>query len=228
MEITLSRDVMGLVRLGVFKMRDCKIDSGRNSMEDLLSAKEEEIRSRFGGMTPGEIPQMRPARRLYRAAGLDPTRNRPSSEALTRRILKGKALPRINPAVDLCNACAVSYFLPIGLYDLDKLSPPIHARLGREGESYEGLGKPEVHLAGRFCLEDLQGPFGNPSSDSKRTSVDESTKNLLWVIYAPSDYAEEDLMVHMKWSMELALERGLCSGGGEPLLVPPSFREAEG
>ena len=226
MEITLSREVMGLVRLGVFELRNCRIRSDGAFMEDLLSSKEEEIRARFQGMSPREIPQLRPARRLYRAAGLDPTRNRPSSEALTRRILKGKALPRINSAVDLCNLCAVTYFLPIGLYDLGRIAPPVRARLGKKGEAYEGLGKPEVHLEGRFCLEDLHGPFGNPSSDSKRTSVDESTENLLWVIYAPSDYEEDRLMEHLRWSIELAMEHGLCGGSGEPLLVPPSFRGA--
>ncbi len=226
MEIALAEEVRGLVRLGVLELRDCRVLEDQGGMEDLLAEKEEEIRSRFGGMTPGEIPQLAPARRLYRAAGLDPTRNRPSSEALARRILKGKPLPRINSAVDLCNAAAVSYFLPIGLYDIDKIEPPLRARLGREGEAYEGLGKPEVHLAGRFCLEDRLGPFGNPSSDSKRTCVDANTKRLLWVIYAPADYDERELMGHLEWSAGLARARGLCAGTGEPFLVPPPAGEA--
>ncbi len=221
MEIALAEEVQGLVRLGVLELRQCRVRREGGGMEDLLSAKEREIRSRFSGMSPGEIPQMGPARRLYRAAGLDPTRNRPSSEALARRILKGKTLPRINTAVDLCNACAVSYFLPIGLYDADKVHPPVLARLGREGEAYEGLGKPLVRLAGRFCLEDRLGPFGNPSSDSKRTSVDESTLRLLWVIYAPADYDPRSLMEHLEWSAGLALERGLCLEAASPRLVPP-------
>ncbi len=225
MEITLSEDVRDLVRLGVFVLRRCRVTAGEGAMEDLLASKEEEIRSRFAGMSPGEIPQMSPARKLYRAAGLDPTRNRPSSEALTRRILKGKALPRINSAVDLCNACAVSYFLPIGLYDLDKVRPPVRARLGKEGEFYEGLGKPRVNLAGRFCLEDALGPFGNASSDSRRTCVEETTESLLWVVYAPREYDVKDLKEHLEWSMELAGERGLCAESEGPFLVPSPQEE---
>ncbi len=227
MEIVLAEEVRGLVRLGVLELRDCRVREDGEATEDLLLEKEREIRSRFRGMTPGELPRLAPARPLYRAAGLDPTRNRPSSEALARRVLKGKSLPRINSAVDLCNAAAVSYFLPIGLYDLDKLEPPLRARLGREGESYEGLGKPEVHLAGRFCLEDQRGPFGNPSSDSKRTSVDENTSNLLWVIYAPADYDETELLGHLEWSARLVRERGLCAGTGKPFLVPSSGKEGK-
>src|SRR5207247_2419780 len=44
------------------------------------------------------------ARKLYRKFGTDPTRTRPSSEALLRRVKKGEPLPRINSLVDVANA----------------------------------------------------------------------------------------------------------------------------
>src|SRR5580693_4260862 len=47
-------------------------------------------------------------RALFRAAGCDPTRYRPSSEALLRRVLKGEALPAIHPFVALNNCPSVA------------------------------------------------------------------------------------------------------------------------
>ncbi|HSS51323.1 MAG TPA: hypothetical protein VLX28_20460, partial [Thermoanaerobaculia bacterium] len=52
-------------------------------------------------------PTVAALRSLFRAAGCDPTRYRPSSEALLRRVLKGEDLPAIHPLVDLNNCLSV-------------------------------------------------------------------------------------------------------------------------
>ena len=77
---------------------------------------------------------------MYRRIGLDPTKTRPSSEALLRRVRKGDGLPRINSLVDICNWCSLEFQLPYGLYDLAAIEPPIDLRLGADGEEYEGIG----------------------------------------------------------------------------------------
>ncbi|HNX18808.1 MAG TPA: phenylalanine--tRNA ligase beta subunit-related protein [Acidobacteriota bacterium] len=157
------------------------------------------LAARFAGRTAGEIPHLRPARELYRAIGLDPTKTRPSPEALTRRILRGDPFPRVHPAVDLANLWAVLHGLPVGLYDRDKLEGPIEARVGRAGESYEGIRKGEIHLEGRFALFDARGPFGNPSSDSLRASVDEGSRALLFVLWAPGGHPESEMARWLEW-----------------------------
>jgi DNA/RNA-binding domain of Phe-tRNA-synthetase-like protein len=124
-------------------------------------------------------------RAMYKAVGLDPTKNRPSSEALLRRVRKGGELPRINNLVDVINWCSVESQLPFGLYDLGHIDGDIALRLGRDGESYAGIRKDEVHLAGRLVLADDRGPFGNPTSDSARTMVTTGTTRALVVIFAP-------------------------------------------
>ena len=149
------------------------------------------------GQSPGGIPGLAAARDLYRAFGMDPTHTRPSSEALLRRVLQGKGLPRILNAVDLCNLCALRFLLLIGLYDADRVDPPVTLRRGRPGESYPGIRKDQVHLEGRPLLVDAQGPFGNPTSDSLRTSVTPSTRALVMVIFAPSGYTPDVLKEHV-------------------------------
>lgn len=145
---------------------------------------------------PGPLPldgDRTPARRLYRAIGVDPTRTRPSSEALQRRLSKGKPFPRINALVDGINYCSLALMLPFGGYDADAIDGDVSLRLGREGEGYEGIGKPWVNVAGRYTLADARGPFGNPTSDSFRTRITRDTTRALVTIFAPAGDALERL-----------------------------------
>jgi DNA/RNA-binding domain of Phe-tRNA-synthetase-like protein len=161
------------------------------------------------GQSPSSIEGLAPARRLYRALGIDPTSTRPSSEALLRRILHGKPFPSVNSAVEVCNLCSTSFLLPIGLYDAAKIRGAVTLRRGEPGESYAGIRKDAVNVAGRPVLVDEEGPFGNPTSDSLRTSVTESTSSLLMVIFAPADYAQAALDAHVAVAAE-AIARHLA------------------
>jgi DNA/RNA-binding domain of Phe-tRNA-synthetase-like protein len=125
-------------------------------------------------------------RRMYKRVGLDPTKTRPSSEALWRRVRKGDELPRINSLVDVINWCSLETQLPFGLYDAGRLRGNVALRLGRPGEEYAGIRKDVVHLDGRLTLADADGPFGNPTSDSARTMVTPATTRALVVIFAPA------------------------------------------
>ncbi|HEY8633642.1 MAG TPA: phenylalanine--tRNA ligase beta subunit-related protein [Candidatus Dormibacteraeota bacterium] len=126
------------------------------------------------------------ARALYKRFGIDPTRVRPSSEALLRRLKKGEALPRVNSLVDVANALSVQLQVPVGLYDLDKVKgDELAIRLGAEGESYTGIGKEKVNVAGRICVADAEGPCGNPSSDSARTMITTATERAAWIYFLP-------------------------------------------
>ncbi len=127
-----------------------------------------------------------PARVLYKRFGIDPTRVRPSSEALLRRLKKGEPLPRVNSLVDVANALSVQMQVPVGLYDLDKVKgDELVVRLGAEGESYTGIGKEKVNVAGRICVADAEGPCGNPSSDSARTMITSETERAAWIYFLP-------------------------------------------
>ena len=146
--------------------------------------------------TPNEsLEYLKPARNMYRLLKIDPTRYRPSSEALLRRAIKGLDMPQINAAVDAANYISLKFLIPLGLYDTDKINNDISLREGLPGENYEGLGKPEVRVGGKYVLVDGEGPFGNPSSDSRRTSVDLNSKNLLMVVYTPVNYREKEEII---------------------------------
>jgi DNA/RNA-binding domain of Phe-tRNA-synthetase-like protein len=129
-----------------------------------------------------ESPQILATRAAYKALGKDPARYRGSAEALVRRVIAGKGLPRINAVVDIINLVSVESRLPIGLYDLAYVSGDIVFRAGRAGETYKGIGKYDLNLEGLPVFCDAVGPHGSPTSDSERTMVTSETKQVLAVI----------------------------------------------
>lgn len=133
-------------------------------------------------------------RAMFRHWGVDPSKYRPSSEALLRRVIQGKGLNHVSNVVDLTNLGSVEAGWPYGVYNRSQISPPVTLRLGGPGERYEGIGKRVWHLTGRPVLADTAGPFGSPISDSTRTQISEGVTEILTVIYAPvssSDVAVE-------------------------------------
>jgi DNA/RNA-binding domain of Phe-tRNA-synthetase-like protein len=149
-------------------------------LDPLLNDVEQKVRAH----PPEESASVRT---MYKRVGLDPTKTRPSNEALLRRVRKGQPLPRVNALVDVINWCSVEFQLPYGLYDRQHITGAVALRLGRDGEEYAGIRKDTVHVAGRLALVDERGPFGNPTSDSARTMVTTATSNALVVVFAPSD-----------------------------------------
>jgi DNA/RNA-binding domain of Phe-tRNA-synthetase-like protein len=129
-----------------------------------------------------ESPQILATRAAYKALGKDPARYRGSAEALLRRVIASKGLPRINAVVDIINLVSVESRLPIGLYDLAHVQGDIVFRAGRAGETYKGIGKYDLNLEGLPVFCDALGPHGSPTSDSERTMVTSETKHVLAVI----------------------------------------------
>jgi DNA/RNA-binding domain of Phe-tRNA-synthetase-like protein len=145
----------------------------------------------------GRVASPGPARTLYRRFGVDPTRHRPSSEALLRRVTRGEPLPRVNALVDVANVVSLRLQVPVGLYDLAHVEGDLRVRLGREGESYEGIGRGIVNVEGRICVADDRGACGNPSADSARTMITTATEQAAWIFFLP--VTERDL----SWTYEL-------------------------
>jgi DNA/RNA-binding domain of Phe-tRNA-synthetase-like protein len=173
-------ELSGLIRPAVLWWNAATVVDREPRLDALLAAAEDQVRRR----PPQDAAAVR---RMYKRLGLDPTKTRPSNEALLRRVRKGQPLPRVNSLVDIINWSSVELQLPYGLYDRAHLRGPIVLRLGQDGEEYAGIRKDAVHLAGRLALVDDAGPFGNPTSDSARTMVTPITRDALVVVFAPAE-----------------------------------------
>ncbi|MEA2603528.1 MAG: hypothetical protein QOF89_4520 [Acidobacteriota bacterium] len=144
----------------------------------------ERVRDRFEPESLSSHPTVAAIRSLFRAAGCDPTRYRPSSEALLRRVLKGEDLPAIHPLVDLNNCLSVELAVPSCVAGEGTFAPPLVLRAGRAGESYESLRGP-FNLEGKPLLADGEGPFSTPITDSQRVKVQEGMGRAWMVAYLP-------------------------------------------
>ncbi len=158
---------------------------------------------KYGSRPVLDIPGVAEARSMFHRLGVDPTKTRPSSEALLRRVLQAKPLPEIDAVVDACNLASLEHQFPLGLYDRAHLQGGVFARLGRDGEGYDGIRKARVNLSARPLLADDAGPFGAPTSDSARTQVTERTHELLLVVFGPSERGGEQLSGMLARTAEL-------------------------
>jgi len=144
---------------------------------------EADFRSRLSTEALKELPSIAATRRIYKACGKDPSRYRPASEALIRRMLQGKELYQIDTLVDLVNLASIAYGYSIGGFDADKfVGDTLTLGIGREGEPYEGIGRGMLNIAGLPVYRDQQGGVGTPTSDNERTKLTLQTRHLLVLI----------------------------------------------
>ena len=130
-----------------------------------------------------ELPGIAATRRVYRACGKDPSRYRPASEQLMRRLLQGKELYQIDTLVDLVNLASIGFGYSIGGFDADKfVGDTLTLGVGREGEPYEGIGRGMLNIAGLPVYRDALGGVGTPTSDNERTKITLGTTHLVVLI----------------------------------------------
>jgi DNA/RNA-binding domain of Phe-tRNA-synthetase-like protein len=206
---TIQDKIPGL-KIGVLSATGFEVKKQSDFVTGQFTDLEKFVKNKFSESTPSADRQVSSVRRMYRRIGWEPTQYRPSSEAMIRRFLKDKGLYRINNAVDLGNVASARFHIPMGLYDVDKLSGSISVDVGLEGEEYEGISKDVIHAEGKLVLRDEEGVFGNPTADSIRTSIQNNTKNILALFFTPPDV--EDSYINQTLEYMKNLYESECLG----------------
>lgn len=174
---------------------------------------ETSIRTKLTPDSLKELPSIRATRQVYKLCGKDPSRYRPASEQLIRRILQGKELYQIDTLVDLVNLASIVYGYSIGGFDVAKIKgDTLTLGIGKEGEPYEGIGRGILNIAGLPVYRDAEGGVGTPTSDNERTKLTLSTRQLL-VLINSYDGNEERVLQNAHYIQEL-VRRYACSDGG--------------
>jgi DNA/RNA-binding domain of Phe-tRNA-synthetase-like protein len=181
------------VKLGVLEADDLQVVPVDVAFAKLMDEVCDRKRREFTLESLAEAQETRLVRAMFREWDMDPSKYRPSSEALLRRVVQGKGLYRVSNVVDICNVGSIEVGWPFGCYDRSHITAPIIFRHGAAGETYEGIGKRMWHLEGRPVLADPDGPFGSPISDSTRSMITESAREILTVIYAPAGVSDTSL-----------------------------------
>ncbi|MBO4720128.1 MAG: hypothetical protein J5658_09670 [Prevotella sp.] len=150
---------------------------------DEIHALEERFRNELTTESLKQLPGIAATRNVYKACGKDPSRYRPASEQLIRRMLQGKELYQIDTLVDLVNLASIAFGYSIGGFDADKfVGDTLTLGVGREGEPYEGIGRGIINIAGLPVYRDAEGGVGTPTSDHERTKMTLSTTHLVVLI----------------------------------------------
>jgi DNA/RNA-binding domain of Phe-tRNA-synthetase-like protein len=179
---------------------------------DEIHALEEKFRKDLTTDSLKELPSIAATRSVYKACGKDPSRYRPASEQLIRRMLQGKELYQIDTLVDLVNLASIAYGYSIGGFDADKfVGDTLTLGVGREGEPYEGIGRGIINIAGLPVYRDAEGGVGTPTSDHERTKMTLATTHLV-VLINGYDGNKERVLANAHFIQELL--RKYCQSDG--------------
>ena len=173
----------------------------------------ERFRAELTTETLKDVSGIAATRRIYRACGKDPSRYRPASEALIRRILQGKKLYQIDTLVDLINLASIVYGYSIGGFDADKMvGEQLTLGIGKADEPYEGIGRGLINIEGLPVYRDEIGGVGTPTSDHERTKITAQTAHLL-VLINGYDGKEDCVRANALYIQELLRKYSGSDGG---------------
>ena len=215
MKIIVSEEIASVCPGFVGACVDAEVENTSFSQPlwDEIHEMEERFRSELTTESLKEQSGIAATRRVYKACGKDPSRYRPASEALIRRMLQGKELYQINTLVDLINLASIAYGYSIGGFDAGKfIGDTLTLGIGREGEPYEGIGRGMINIHGLPVYRDAEGGVGTPTSDHERTKITMDTRHLVVLINGYDGKAER-VEANARFIQEL-LRRYAHSNGG--------------
>ncbi len=125
----------------------------------------------------------------YRLFGANPKQQKPTHEALARRLRRGNPWPEINPIVDIYLTNEIEHLLPHGGYDLMQVGPEISLTISQGGERFEPLGGGEERTEpGEVVYRDDRRILTRRWNyrDCDATKILDSTARFLLVIESPS------------------------------------------
>ena len=205
MKIIVSQEIASVCPEFVGAAVEAWVKNSAYSQElwDEIHLLEEKFRASLTTDSLKDMPSIAATRKVYKACGKDPSRYRPASEQLIRRMLQGKELYQIDTLVDLVNLASIAYGYSIGGFDADKfVGDTLTLGVGREGEPYEGIGRGPLNIAGLPVYRDVMGGVGTPTSDNERTKMTMETTHLV-VLVNGYDGDKERVMANAQYIQQL-------------------------
>ena len=215
MQIIVSQEIESVCPAFVGAAVEAQVVNTPYSKElwDEIHAQEDRFRQELTTESLKDLPSIAATRRVYKACGKDPSRYRPASEQLIRRMLQGKELYQIDTLVDLINLASIAYGYSIGGFDADKfVGDTLTLGVGREGEPYEGIGRGMLNIAGLPVYRDAEGGVGTPTSDHERTKMTLSTTHLV-VLINGYDGNEQRVADNARFIQDLLRKYAKSDGG---------------
>jgi len=197
-----------------FLMEGVHVLPERADLEAFKAEVIERVRRAYTLEAVKDVPELRAYRDFFWRVGIDPTKIRPAAEALIRRILGGKPLPRINTLVDAYNLASIETRVALAAFDAASLHGDIVMRMARPGEEFLGIGmeRPVVLTGKEVVDQDEAGLVAiYPYRDSARTAVTTATRATVFLVCGVPGIPRETLMRAQAVTRELVLR--FCGAG---------------
>ncbi|MFH0737576.1 MAG: phenylalanine--tRNA ligase beta subunit-related protein [Candidatus Micrarchaeota archaeon] len=195
-----TREKLAGLGIGCIHFIGVRTEQNNSIVDQAIKEASRSVSNRFKDTKSiSDDPVIKGIRAIFSKAGLDPTKERASGEALIRRIVGGQGLYRINTVVDTNNVISLRTAYPCGVYDMAKLEgETITLTIGQPGQTYEGISGKPINVENRIITSDAKGAFGGPTADSRRTCITLGTKEVLMLIYHPASVSADILKGAMK------------------------------
>jgi DNA/RNA-binding domain of Phe-tRNA-synthetase-like protein len=216
-------DRYGGLKIAYLRLDNYAVTSSPPRIKKMARRVEQELRESIA--TPAQSPTLSSWQRLAGEMGLTGQEDLPAPHALVDSVLSGRTLPKINSVVDAANITALKFLTPVGVFDADKLTPPIRLRLAGDGETITPIMSTEdvKCMPGEIVYADQRRVFSRYSRDADFSKITADTRNILSVVDAtpaiPASYAQEALTFLRSLLLETAVpgwtpaETGLADVG---------------
>lgn len=188
----ILRDKIPNFKAGLIFYQNIAVGDSPQMIKGRLQLFQESIFFDLQDKVINDISGIKEWRQTFKAIGTNPSRYRPSVEALYRRIQKQNYIQPVHSAIDINNFFSLQYEVPIGIYDLDQIAGDVTLKIGDETDQYDGLNGRSNSMKGMITSADKNGPFGSPFVDSERTKVTETTTSALQIIYLKQQTSLEE------------------------------------
>lgn len=211
------------LKIAILKVAVRKVEDRNEKLEELRKSLAEEVRSEYSLDTVKDARSFRAYRDFFWRLDIDPTKIRPASEALIRRILQTGTIPTINTAVDVVNIVSIETETVIDAFDANKMAKHAEIRFASEGERFLGIGMAhDLALAGgEIVIADNRGPTAlYPHRDAERTKITPKTSEILTVACGVPGINTEELVNAEREVSRMMIQ--FCAGEqiGEIVVLP--------
>jgi DNA/RNA-binding domain of Phe-tRNA-synthetase-like protein len=197
----------------VSQISGVKVETVNSRLEGFKETVTEETQRFYTAETLKDRPVLRAYRDFFWQVKVDPTKTRPAAEALIRRIVTGKPLPRINTLVDAYNLASVKTEVAIAAFDADKLRGDLTMRFAERDEEFLGIGmdKPLRLQDGEIVVQDDEKLVAvYPYRDAEDSKVTEATRDVVLLFCGVPGISREKLVDTMKVTSEYVTK--FCGG----------------
>lgn len=188
MEVKIDKHVMKIfpdLNISVIRMKNIIIEKNNIDLENYRNDVLDEVSNKYNIENLKDVKLFRFYRDFFWNIGIDPTKIRPAAEALIRRVVSGKTIPRINNLVDTYNLTSIKTGIALAAFDEAKIKNEITARFSQPREEFFGIGmkNPQILKGNEIIITDDEKIIAvYPYRDSNETKIISQTNNIRLMI----------------------------------------------